>query len=285
MAKPNQRPQKATRTEPTTPDPVAQRQLPKAVRTYAGALFLFASLLYANTLGHGYTQDDAIVITENMFTTQGIKGIPGILQYDTFYGFFKEPGKARLVAGGRYRPFSLLTFALETELFGQSPFIGHLVNILLFGACCLLFFYVLLRLFPPDEWGQNALYAAFAAGLVFAAHPIHVEAVANIKGRDEILSLLGSLGALYLALSAFRNKNYLLHIGGALSLFAALLSKENAITYIALLPLTLWFVGQRSLGKVVLSLLPLPRGRCGLPGHPRGYFGLEYRGTAHGIHE
>lgn len=257
MAKPNQRPHKAARTESTAPDPVASRPDPKTMRTYAGALlFLFASLLYANTLGHGYTQDDAIVITENMFTTQGVKGIPGILQYDTFYGFFKEAGKAKLVAGGRYRPFSLLTFALETEFFGQSPFIGHLVNILLFGACCLLFFYAFLRLFPPDRWGQNALYAAFAAGLIFAAHPIHVEAVANIKGRDEILSLLGSLGALYLALTAFRNKNYLLHVPGALSLFAALLSKENAITYVALLPLALWFVGQRSMGKISLSLLP-----------------------------
>ncbi len=61
-------------------------------RKYASLLFVFSFLLYANTLGHDYTQDDAIVLTDNMFTTQGVKGIPGILKYDTFYGFFKEPG-------------------------------------------------------------------------------------------------------------------------------------------------------------------------------------------------
>ncbi|MBK8044182.1 MAG: hypothetical protein IPK21_16950 [Haliscomenobacter sp.] len=56
-------------------------------RRMALILFFFSFLLYANTLGHEYAQDDAIVITDNMFTAQGIKGIPGILQYDTFYGF------------------------------------------------------------------------------------------------------------------------------------------------------------------------------------------------------
>ena len=49
-------------------------------------------LLYANTLGHDYTQDDAIVIYDNMYTTQGLAGIPGLLSKDTFHGFFKEEG-------------------------------------------------------------------------------------------------------------------------------------------------------------------------------------------------
>ena len=52
--------------------------------------------LYVNTLFHDYALDDAIVITENMFTQQGISGISGLARYDTFYGFFKEEGKANL---------------------------------------------------------------------------------------------------------------------------------------------------------------------------------------------
>ena len=76
---------------------------------------LLSFLLYGNTLNHEYTQDDAIVIYDNMFTEQGIEGIPGILKYDTFYGFFKEAGKAKLVSGGRYRPFTLIIPAHNEE--------------------------------------------------------------------------------------------------------------------------------------------------------------------------
>ena len=81
------------------------------------ALFIFALsvLLYANTLTLKFCQDDAIVLTDNMFTTKGVEGIGGILSYDTFYGFFKESGKASLVSGGRYRPFTLIMFAIEFE--------------------------------------------------------------------------------------------------------------------------------------------------------------------------
>ncbi|HNA42092.1 MAG TPA: hypothetical protein PLP81_08370, partial [Saprospiraceae bacterium] len=71
------------------------------IRTLRVIIFMLGFLLYANTLSYDFTQDDAIVIYDNMYTTQGIKGIPGILEYDTFYGFFKEAGKANLVAGGR----------------------------------------------------------------------------------------------------------------------------------------------------------------------------------------
>jgi len=83
-------------------------------------LMIFCFLLYGNTLNHDYTQDDAIVIYDNMYTTQGISGIPGILKYDTFKGFFKVEGKDKLVSGGRYRPFTLIMFALEWQLFKKQ---------------------------------------------------------------------------------------------------------------------------------------------------------------------
>lgn len=60
---------------------------------YIAILFAFGFLLYANTFNHDFAQDDAIVITDNMFTKEGIDGIPGLLKYDTFYGFFKKKAK------------------------------------------------------------------------------------------------------------------------------------------------------------------------------------------------
>ena len=130
---------------------------------------LFAFALYANTLFHQFTQDDAIVIYDNMFTTDGIGGIPGLLKYDTFYGFFKEAGKSQLVAGGRYRPLTPILFALEWELFGKSPFIGHLLNILFYALTCIVLYLTLLKLFKKNA-SQSFVFSLIAT-LLFAAHP------------------------------------------------------------------------------------------------------------------
>jgi tetratricopeptide (TPR) repeat protein len=256
MAKPRKRPSSSLSNDKV---PVApQLQTGKAPvfthKRFGVLIFLLGFLVYANTLGNGYAQDDAIVITDNMFTTKGIAGIPGILKYDTFYGFFKEPGKARLVSGGRYRPLSLVVFALEVEMFGQSPFVGHLVNVLLFAFCCWLFYTVVLSWLP--ERTESGLMAAFAAGVIFAVHPIHTEAVANIKGRDEILALLGGLGAMYFAFQAIRSGRYVFHIAGAVCIFLGLMAKENTITYLALIPLALFYFSKVRPGRLAGAIVP-----------------------------
>jgi len=219
-------------------------------------LFTLGFLLYANTFGHQYTQDDAIVITDNVFTTEGLSGIGGILQYDTFYGFFQDEGKATLVAGGRYRPLSLVTFAVEYAIFGQNPTVSHVINALLFGATAVLLYLVLLQLLAGKKYSRSRYFITLAAALVFVAHPIHTEAVANIKGRDEILALLGSLGALYFAFLGFRQKNWTKQILGALCLFLGLLSKENAITFVAIIPLSLYFFAQAKPREYLPASLP-----------------------------
>lgn len=209
-------------------------------------LFAFGFLLYANTLGHDYTQDDAIVIYENMFTKEGIQGIPGLLSKDTFFGFFKEEGKDRLVSGGRYRPLTPIMFAVEWELFGRSPFIGHLVNTLLYGLSCMLVFLFLKRLSAQPLKGKDTWLFALLGAAIFAAHPVHTEVVANIKGRDEIMALLLSLGALYFSMGK-GFKNQLLTLATIAGLFfLALLSKENAITFLAVAPLTFFICNRKS---------------------------------------
>ncbi|MCB0694737.1 MAG: tetratricopeptide repeat protein [Lewinellaceae bacterium] len=213
--------------------------------------------LYVNTLFHDYALDDAIVITENMFTQQGISGISGLARYDTFYGFFKEEGKANLVAGGRYRPLTPITFAIEQSLFGGSPFMSHLINALLYGALCALLFFTMRLLLRERMDPDTAAWIALAAAGLFAAHPLHTEVVANIKGRDEILSLFGSLGAWWLVLRAWDTKRPALYAGAAASLFLALLSKENAITFLAVIPVSLWFFRKSWTPAKGIALWPL----------------------------
>jgi tetratricopeptide (TPR) repeat protein len=219
-------------------------------------LFALSFLLYANTLGHGYALDDAIVIYDNMFVKEGISGVPGILSKDTFFGFFKEEGKAALVAGGRYRPLSLILFAIEVQFFGESPFVGHLFNGLYYGATTVLLYLVLLQLFRPQRGQVKAYFVALAASLLFAVHPIHTEVVANVKGRDEILTLLGSLGALYLSLRAFHDKKPLYNIFAGLVFFLALMAKENAIMFLFVAPLAYYFFTSAKTGEIIKQALP-----------------------------
>lgn len=221
------------------------------------ALFAFSFLLYANTLLHDYTLDDAIVIYDNMFVQDGLKGIPGILSKDTFYGFFKEEGKANLVAGGRYRPLTLVLFAVEHQLFGKSPFVGHLVNGLLYGLTVMVFYLLLLQLFRPAQGQARAYFIAFAASLLFAAHPIHTEVAANIKGADEMVALLGSLASLYFSLRAYREDKPLLNVLAGIAFFLGLMSKENAITFLAVAPLAYYFFTKAGAGQVIRQSLPL----------------------------
>lgn len=204
-------------------------------------LFALGFLLYANTLPHNYAQDDAIVIYDSSFTTQGLGGIDEILRYDAFRGFFKEAGKERLVAGGRYRPLSQILFAVEYELFGLNPLVGHLVNALLYGCTALFLYWVLLTLLQPDFRPSFVHWVALITALIFTVHPVHTEVVANIKGRDEILALLGSMGALYFTLRGIDQKQLLPFLWAGLCFFLGLLSKENTITFIGVIPVAVYF--------------------------------------------
>ena len=192
--------------------------------------------------------DDAIVITDNVFTKEGLSGIPGILKHDTFYGFFQDEGKADLVAGGRYRPFTLIMFAVEVQLFGENPFIGHLINVLLYALSCSVLFLLFHLIFRKVFQTERAFWAAFFAALIFTVHPVHTEAVANIKGRDEIMALLGSIAAFYFLL-----KNRKVTLGQWLLVFLlfciALFSKENAIIFAAAVPLYFILIEKRKVGS------------------------------------
>ena len=241
----------------------ASRQIfPNSFRSFFSSyqagwlLFLLATSLYVQTISYDYTVDDAIVITDNMYTTQGVKGIPDIFTHDTFYGFFKEAGKEQLVSGGRYRPFTLAMFAVERSLFGASPFLSHLINILLFAFTCALLFRLLNYLLSFSFSSDFASLVSFIAALLFAAHPVHSEVVANIKGRDEIMSLLGCLLALWYGLK-WIDKNKIIYLGIALVFyFMALLSKENAVSLLVWLPAALYIFKKRSIWQSFLKTIP-----------------------------
>jgi protein O-mannosyl-transferase len=203
-------------------------------------IFLFAGGLYLNTCWNRYAIDDTIVITDNKFTLQGFGGIHDLMTHDAFVGFFGDRG-SKLVSGGRYRPLSIVTLAIEVEFFGMNPVVSHSVNVLLFALSCILIFIVLRRMIPPSRDAPFYLNLPFIATMLYAAHPIHTEAVANIKGRDEIMGMLLAMLTMYASLLYIRTQHILHLIWGTAVFFLALLSKENAITFMAVIPLTYYF--------------------------------------------
>jgi tetratricopeptide (TPR) repeat protein len=218
-------------------------------------LFLASFLVYANTIGHGYAVDDFIIIQENAYVKEGLSGIGKIMTSDAFEGHYGERGK-NLVAGGRYRPLSIVTFAIEYQLMGGlNPQVSHFINVLFFALSVLAVFLVLKKLIPPKK-GAVFVSVAFAASLLYALHPIHTEAVANIKGRDEIMGFGFAILSFWYLLK-FKDENKNAHLVLSVLFYGlALFSKENAITFLAVMPFGLYILKKESIIDSLKPIIP-----------------------------
>lgn len=222
------------------------------VRLAPWLLAIVACLIYSNTLPNQFALDDDLVFKNNKYVQQGFKGLPKIMTSDIFASYFEDYQVEEMLSGGRYRPLSQATFAIEHQFFGTNAMVGHGVNMVLYGLLVFVLFTVLLRSFrlSPD--------IVFITTLLFALHPIHTEVVANIKSRDEILSLL-------FILLSFRHFFKYIDTGKGLQLllagvvtFLAFLSKEYAYAIIALMPLAVvTFRPSGNKGKMVPAMFML----------------------------
>jgi tetratricopeptide (TPR) repeat protein len=220
----------------------------KAIRLL---FWIFVSfILYFNTLSHGFVLDDGLVITENGFTQKGIAGLPEIFSKDTYFSYYQQFGRENLLEQGRYRPLSVATFALEQEFFGNNAKVRHFGNIILFALMMFLTAEFLQKYFFSER-KKTFIFVA----LLYAAHPIHTEIVANIKGRDEILMLLFLMLSLLLFFKNFTRENSKLteSLLSGFCFFLSLMSKESALPFIFLLPIiTFYLYGKVVLGKKFL---------------------------------
>ena len=81
-------------------------------------IFVFAFLLYANTLNHGYVLDDDVVYLKNKDVQAGFSGIKSILHHSFIYGFTGHNDQS-------YRPVVSILFAIEKQFFGNNPHTGQ----------------------------------------------------------------------------------------------------------------------------------------------------------------
>jgi hypothetical protein len=224
-----------------------KKQQPKK-KTYTSlylSLFLIVMcfVLYGNTLNNWYALDDAMMITENNVTQKGFAGIKEHLSHGFLYGFLGKEGTD--AGSSRWRPMSLVTYSMEIGLWGKNkPQKSHLINIILYAAIA----YLLFRLLSV-YWIKN-IWLSFFATLLFVLHPIHTEVVANIKGRDELLCLFFVLLSLCRLWKYLQDPQRIHYILALLYFFFALMSKESAITFVAGVPLALYFFSNLDFKKI-----------------------------------
>ena len=121
-----------------------------------------------------------------------------------------------------YRPLTVLTHCLDTNLWGRNPIGHHLTNVALHTLVTLLVFVFLLQLLP----GRPLLCCG--AAMLFGLHPIHTHSVIYVVGRTDVLATLFFLTSM---LMLCRRKNTAFqHAAGAVCYLAALLCKEIAVT-------------------------------------------------------
>jgi tetratricopeptide (TPR) repeat protein len=194
------------------------------VRRAAAVAAVVAALAYATALRNGFTLDDIAIVERNP-TAHSVSA--ALAAFDQTY-WPPEFGS------GLYRPLVVLSFAADWQLSGGNAHWLHAVNIGWHAAASALLVPVLAAYVGPA--------AALAGGVVFAVHPVHVEAVANIVGRAELMVAAFLFAALLLARAVRRRlatgaRTLPLEAAVLGAVALALLSKEHAAVAVALLAL------------------------------------------------
>lgn len=188
---------------------------------------LLGCVCFLSSLPNGLTYDDVGLIQHNA-RIEALTDWRGIWLSDWWRVELTLDGPAadrdRL-----YRPLTVFSFALNYAVHGRTPFGYHLVNVLLHGGVCMLVWHLTRRLLRDDA-------VAGVTALIYAVHPIHAEAVANVVGRAEVLATLLIIAGLLVLRAAKPAAAHALWRApvAALTFLAALLSKETAICYPAL---------------------------------------------------
>jgi protein O-mannosyl-transferase len=212
-------------------------------------IILLTCSAYIPAMRGGYIWDDDLHVTENM-TLRSFAGLRSL-----WFEFGAIP---------QYYPLVHTSFWINYQFGELNPYGYHLVNVILHAASAILLWMVLKRLFIPGAW--------FIAA-VFALHPVHVESVAWISERKNVLSAFFYLSSLLSYLHFFRpgagssenkttlqseivkrNWNYYI-LSLALFLFA-LLSKTVTASMPAVILLIIWWKQNRIRRREIMEIIP-----------------------------
>jgi tetratricopeptide (TPR) repeat protein len=195
-----------------------------SVRRAATAAALVAAAVYLPAVGNRFALDDEMIVERN----------PAAHSVAAALAAFDQPYWPPQHGAGLYRPLVILSFAADWQLSGGRPAWLHGANVAWHAAAT--------ALLVPVLAAYVGAGGALAGAAVFAVHPVHVEAVANLVGRAEPMAAAFLFAALLLGRAARRRRGdgrstlpWEAGVVGAVAL--ALFSKEHAAVAIALLAL------------------------------------------------
>ncbi len=195
-------------------------------------------ILYGNTIPNKYSLDDEFVTFNNPVIKKGIKAIPEI--FTTHYVNNAQQSYD-------YRPVVKLSYAIEYVLFKGNPHISHFINVFLYFLLCIFLYFVLKKLlYKYNSWLPVIIC------ILFAAHPVHTEVVASLKNRDELLSMIGAIATWFFIIKYTDAKKWYHLVVALFFFFLAYYSKSNAIVYIVIIPLSLYFFKDVKLSKILI---------------------------------
>src|SRR5947208_4501079 len=187
------------------------------VRLY-GTVAACAAIVYGGALWNQFALDDNQIVRFNNL----------VLKVSGVWRAFVSPYWPSVVGGGLYRPLPLASYAIDWQL-GGAAWWFHAVNVAWHAGASVAVAWLAQRWTGEPRSSERGERAALAAGLLFAVHPVHVEAVANIVGRAELMAALFAILCVYAALAQDRLW------WSAAALAAGLLSKENVVVAPALI--------------------------------------------------
>ena len=180
---------------------------------------------YVPALWNGFALDDLYIIVWN----------PLVHSVQGAWRAFAAPYWPPDLGGQMYRPLPLATFAVDWTLTHGQPVWFHAMNLLWHAGVAVIVTALAFGSPSPEGRGGQGVRTALVAGLIFAVHPVHVEAVANVVGLGELMAAAGVCLAVYAAVV----RQNLWWSGAALLL--GLLSKENAVVAPALI-IAAWII-------------------------------------------
>jgi len=226
----------------------------RAQTLIVGGLCVIVLLIYLNSFSNDFTNwDDDNGILKNPYIRS--------LEWENLTKVF-TPG-----TGGAYQPLRTLSLAVDHHFWRLDPFGYHLTNVFFYILTCIMVFLTTERLLPSlreERDDRSNLRVALFASLLFAVHPVHVEAVTWLSARKEVLLGFFFFLSLYLYLRAKgsgRLDHKILYYSLAFFGFlAAALSKPTAVVLPLVFLLFEFCVRARGEGSLSLKkvLLYLP---------------------------
>ena len=210
----HRRPADGTRRDlPAVPREPSVRQTPsQAQLAFVAVPLIVAAVAYAPALHNGFIWDDPLILEQ----LRAIRSLGDLLVPPPIIPHFY------------FRPLIFVTYLIDRFLGGETPFWFHTSVVVFHGLNTLLVFFLARRLFPKEP-----LIAA-GSSLLFAVFPTHVESVAWMAGRSDVVVCTFILVTVLLFVQ--RERAWSAWLGGSTFLLA-MLSKEMAVAALVVVPL------------------------------------------------